>query len=170
MYSSTTRWSSSTIITLRVVWKTRSSSQVGFALSMNPATRLCSRRNTTFMIVLPIVELPCSNPTANTLLRRAPSRSVPSASAFRRSARITSSSHVSSCSVSSHLLWQSSESGSPGFTKSLSNVGRVPTWRPCSNRNLGNSCPSMSWLFSRPRSPFVSELSRSMSVFDSSSP
>ena len=66
MYSSTTSLSSSTIMILRVVSKSRSSSQSGYSEASSPATRLCSRRNTVFRIVLPIVEFPCSRPTAKT--------------------------------------------------------------------------------------------------------
>ena len=48
----------------RAVWKIRSSSQPAFCSARMAARRLCSRSMTMFMIVFPIVELPCSSPTA----------------------------------------------------------------------------------------------------------
>jgi len=52
------------------------------------------------MMCYPIVELPCSNPTANTLRSRVPSLSRPSASAFRKVAEDHVEQPRSSCSVS----------------------------------------------------------------------
>ena len=76
-----------------------------------------------FRIVLPIVELPCSSPTANTESFRSSGASPRIVSITKRSSNSPSNSGLNA-------------NGSPGLR----------SWK----RNTGYSWPSISWLFSRP--------------------
>jgi hypothetical protein len=67
MYSSSITRIISTISVLRVVWKSRSSSQSGCAAARTPATRLCSRRNRTFSAIGPMCACARSPPHANSV-------------------------------------------------------------------------------------------------------
>ena len=69
MYSSMTILISSTMLMLRAVWNTRSSSQPGLAASSIAQSRLCSRRNRVLIAAVNGVELARSPPKANSAAR-----------------------------------------------------------------------------------------------------
>lgn len=86
MYSSSITRIIITMSVLRVVWKIRSSSQSRWAAARRPATRLCSRRNSTFSAIGPMCACTRSPPHANSVSRNSPGTSS------NRTGRITRNS------------------------------------------------------------------------------
>ena len=125
MYSSTTSFSSSTIMMLRAVWNTRSSSHSGFSYARMPATRLCSRRKTMFITRVADRRVTVLEPDGEERVRLL----------FGGAAQ----DHASD----ERLIEEPSNSGLK--------VACSPSRRGA-NRNCGYSSPSISWLLSRPPS------------------